>query len=129
MVRKKDLDVVRARWTTSGSVAKFYDVLFAATVGLGVAEALPNVTLDREGALQLRFFQPQLLVSMDETCVLLSPVAARERTGHHQRARGQQGIDAAFKGAPEGHVRLRAQGRGSTIVLYGGVRRSRQATR
>ena len=39
---------------------QFYDVLFAAAVGLGAAEALPYVTLDREGALQLRFFQPQL---------------------------------------------------------------------
>ena len=41
-------------------------------LGLGAAEALPDVTLDHDDASQLRFFQPQLLVSMDETCVPLS---------------------------------------------------------
>ena len=73
MVCKKDLDVVRARWTTAANVGKFYDIFFAAAVGLGAAEALPNVTLDREGASQLKIFHPHLWVSMDETCVSLSP--------------------------------------------------------
>ena len=77
MVSKKDLDVVRARWTTAANAAKFYEILHAAVIKLGAAEALPNVTLDRESASQLRFFQPQLLVSMDETCVSLSPEATR----------------------------------------------------
>jgi hypothetical protein len=56
-------------------VSKFYEVLYAAGLELGAAEVLSNVTLDRESASQLRFFQPQLLVSMDETCVSLSPEA------------------------------------------------------
>lgn len=41
MVSKKDLDVVRARWTTAANVAKFYDLLFSAAVswrGGGVAK-------------------------------------------------------------------------------------------
>ena len=62
MVSKKDLDVVRARWTTAANVAKFYDVLFSAAVGLGAAEALPNVTLEREGTSQMNIFHPHLWV-------------------------------------------------------------------
>ena len=54
-------------------VAKFYEILHAAVIKLGAAEALPNVTLDREGASQLKIFHPHLWVSMDETCVSLSP--------------------------------------------------------
>ena len=61
MVSKKDLDVVRARWTTAANVAKFYDLLFAAAVSLGAAEALPNVTLDHEGASQLHIFAPTFM--------------------------------------------------------------------
>ena len=75
MVSKKDLDVVRARWSTAENVSKFYEVLYAAALELGAAEALPNVMLDREGASQLNIFHPNLWVSMDEICVLLSPEA------------------------------------------------------
>ena len=60
---------------------------------------------------------------------------ARERTGHHQRTRGRRGPDAALsvrqvvfrsRGA-RWSTRARSQRRGSTIALYGGVRRSSQA--
>ena len=85
MVSKKDFDVVRARWTTVSNVSKFYDVLFAAAVGLGAAEALPYVTLDREGASQLRFFQPQVVGENGRNVrIAFSRGDARERTGHHQ---------------------------------------------
>ena len=64
VVTKKNLDTVRARWSTAANVSKFYDILYAGALDLGAAEALLNVTLDREGASQLKIFHPQLWVSM-----------------------------------------------------------------
>ena len=124
MVSKKDLDVVRARWLTAENVAKFYDVLFAAAVALGAAEALRDVTLDREGASQLRFFQPQLVVSMDETCVSLSPEATHANGQAIISARaGDEGQTLLSKGLPNNTLVYARNGAGQVLpsmVVCGG---------
>jgi len=124
MVSKKDLDVVRARWLTAENVAKFYDVLFAAAVALGAAEALRDVTLDREGASQLRFFQPQLVVSMDEMCVSLPPEATHANGQAIISAHaGDEGQTLLSKGLPNNTLVYARNGAGQVLpsmVVCGG---------
>ena len=124
MVSKKDLDVVRARWLTAENVSKFYDVLSAAVVALGAAEALPDVTLDREGASQLKIFHPQLWVSMDATCVSLSPEATHSNGQAVISAHaGDEGQTLLSKGLPRNTLVYARNGAGQVLpsmVVCGG---------
>ena len=124
MVSKKDLDVVRARWTTAANVAKFYDLLFSAAVSLGAAEALPNVTLDHEGASQLHIFHPRLWVSMDETSVSLSPEATHANGQAIISAHaGDEGQTLHSKGLPRSTLVYARNGAGQllpSMVVCGG---------
>ena len=89
-------------------MAKFYDLLFSAAVSLGAAEALPNVTLDREGASQLHIYHPTLWVSMDETSVSLSPEAMHaNRQAIISAHAGDEGQTLHSKGLPRSVVYVR----------------------
>ena len=124
VVSKKDLEVVRARWVTAQNVSKFYDILYEALLKLGSAEALPNVTLDREGASQLKFLHPQLIVSMDETCVSLSIEASHSNgAGVVSAHAGDRGETLQSKGLPRNTLVYARNGSGQllpSMVVCGG---------
>jgi len=124
MVTKMNLDTVRARWSTAANVSKFYDVLYAGALDLGAAEALLNVTLEREGASQLKIFHPQLWVSMDETCVSLSPDATHSNAQAVISAHaGDEGQTMLSKGLPRNTLVYARNGAGQLLpcmVVCGG---------
>ena len=49
MHTKKDMDILRLKWTTSKNAHKFYDVLFRGSKKLGVATAVSDRPLSVPG--------------------------------------------------------------------------------
>jgi len=75
MHTKKDMDILRLKWTTSKNAHKFYDVLYRGAIKLGVATAVCDRPLSEPGGTQLEFTYPGLFASLDETNITLSQQA------------------------------------------------------
>ena len=124
MVTKKNLDVVRARWSTAENVSKFYDLLYAGALALGAAEAVANATLEREGNSMLNILHPELWVSMDETSISLAPEATHSNGQRIISAGvGDQGETLHSKGLPRNTLVYARNGAGQllpSMVVCGG---------
>ena len=83
-----------------------------------------GVSFDREGASQLKFLHPQLIVSMDETCVSLSIEASHSNgAGVVSAHAGDRGETLQSKGLPRNTLVYARNGAGQllpSMVVCGG---------